>query len=400
MDGKIKQKFWDSVERELSENLIPFWMMHAVDHHYGGFIGRMTNDLLVKRKAPKGLVLNARILWTFSALYRYEPKPEYLQMAQRAFEYLTLKFQDTLYGGYYWMLSYCGESIDVKKKIYGQAFMIYALSEYVRATGEKVALNMARELFKLIEKRCRDRRYLGYFESYNRDWIVAEDYRLSEKDMNEKKSMNAHLHLLESYTNLFRIWKDKKIESALRELIAVFLKFIIDPQSYCFRLFFNEKWIPKTHHISFGHDIEGSWLLTEAVEVLNDRRLHDAVVNKAIRMAEAVRNKGLDNDGGLLYEGSPECILDDDKHWWPQAEAVVSFLNAYQLSGDTQYFDAAYQCWQFIEEYIVDKKHGEWYWKVSREGKRDAKEYKISEWKGPYHNVRACLEILKRLDSI
>jgi mannobiose 2-epimerase len=400
MEKKTKKVFRSEVETELTGNIIPFWLKRTIDHQFGGFIGRMDHNGIVKEKAPKGLILNARILWTFSAIYQYDPRPEYLHIARRAFEYLTLKFQDTHYGGYYWMLSYRGEPIDIKKKLYGQAFMVYALSEFVRSTGDSMALNLAKALFQIIEKKAKDRKHRGYLESYNRDWTLAEDYRLSDKDMDEKKSMNTHLHLLEAYTNLYRVWKDESVHKALNILINVFMNHIINSNIHCFQLFFDEKWRPKTDCISFGHDIEGSWLLTEAVHELNDRYLIDLVAAESLQMVEATRSSGLDNDGGLFYKGSPRNILDDDKHWWTQAEAVVGFLNAYKLSANTTYLNTAYRCWQFIENYIVDKKHGEWFWSVSRKGKPDTNKDKISKWKGPYHNVRACLEILKRLDSI
>jgi len=389
----------DGVERELKENIIPFWLRKTVDHHYGGFIGRMSNRGRVKKQAPKGLILTSRILWTFSRLYRDEPRPQYLQTARRAFEYLNLNFRDTHYGGYYWMVSYLGEPVDVKKKVYGQAFVIYALAEFAMATHDSVALRMTKTLFKTIEKKCRDTQNRGYYESFNRDWTVAEDYRLSKKDMDEKKSMNTHLHLLEAYTNLYRIWKDISVKNALQTLMEIFQDHIIEPECPCFRLFFDEKWVPKTDRISFGHDIEGSWLLAEAAEVLCDGSIPESMAIVCRNLVDAVERRGMHEDGSVLYEGNGQGILDGSRHWWVQAEAVVGLLNAYQLSGNEHYLKLAMRCWQYIEKSVVDKHHGEWFWKVSEAGKPDDREYNNSGWKGPYHNVRACLEIMKRLDQ-
>jgi mannobiose 2-epimerase len=393
-------QFKKVLSKELKENIIPFWMKQTLDKSHGGFIGRITHDLILEPKAPKGLILNARILWTFSALYRYFGNSEYLSMAQSAFEYVTQKFYDTKFGGYYWMLSYCGEPVDVKKKIYGQAFVVYALSEYGMAIGNQRVIDLAKDLFQILESKCHDTTYGGYFESYNRDWTLAKDLRLSEKDMDEKKSMNAHLHMLESYTNLYRAWKSEKLRAALQSLIEIFQIHILDPRLDCFRLFFDEKWDSKTDRISFGHDIEGSWLMSEASHVLGDPQLIQLIKARSVRMVKAVQTHGLDPDGGLLYEGSPNGPVDTNKHWWPQAEAVVGFINGYQISGEKQYLDMAYQCWKFIEKNIVDRKNGEWLWKVTRDCNPVTSEYKVSEWKGPYHNTRACLEILNRLDSI
>lgn len=393
-------QFKQAVSKELTGNIIPFWMERTLDESFGGFVGRITHDSRVEPEAPKGLILNSRILWTFSALYRYFKNSDYLEIAQRAFEYLIKKFQDMRFGGYYWMLDCRGEPIDDKKKVYGQAFMIYALSEYALATEDQSVADLAGDFFRLIESKCHDNEYGGYFESYNRDWTLSKDLRLSEKDMDEKKSMNTHLHMMESYTNLFRIWRLDEVRIALKSLIEIFLSHIIDPQLNCFRLFFDEKWTSKTDKISFGHDIEGSWLLTEAAEALGDPEIIKSVQSKSIQMALAVQEHGLDKDGGLIYEGSPKGPVDTDKHWWPQAEAVVGFLNAYQISKEQHYFDVAFRFWKFIEKYIADQKNGEWIWRVTKEDCPVTSEYKVSEWKGPYHNTRACMEILNRLNAI
>ena len=400
MDKKTLDQFKKAVSRELKENIIPFWMERTLDESHGGFVGRISHDSRVEPNAPKGLILNSRILWTFSALYRHLKNSDYLKIAKRAFEYLTQKFQDTHFGGYYWMLDYLGEPLDDKKKVYGQAFMIYALSEYGMATEDQSVADMTRDLFWLVESKSHDDEYGGYFESYNRDWTLSKDLRLSDKDMDEKKSMNTHLHVLEAYASLYRLWKSDEVRTALKSLIEIILSHIIDPQMHCFRLFFDEKWTSKTDMISFGHDIEGSWLLTEAAETLGDTEIIKSVKAKSIQMAAAVEAHGLDRDGGLFYESSPRGIIDSDKHWWPQAEAAVGFLNGYRISKDERYLDIAYRSWKFIEKYIVDRKNGEWFWKVTKEGKPVTAEYKVSEWKCPYHNARACLEILNRLDSV
>ncbi|MFB3786715.1 MAG: AGE family epimerase/isomerase [bacterium] len=400
MDNETLGNFRKRVERELHGDILPFWLRHSLDTRHGGFIGRMMNDRTVVENAPKGLILNARVLWTFSAVYRYDYDSRFLQLAQRAYEYLDRYFRDRDFGGVFWLLDSQGHGLDDMKKIYGQAFYLYALAEYYRATRLEPALRHAIEVFQLIEKHSHDDQYLGYYETLNRDWTPAEDSRLSGKDMNEKKSMNNHLHLLEAYTNLYRVWNGDLARERLLELIGIFQHQILDATHSHFQHFFDEHWVPKSSTYTFGHDIEGSWLLWEAAEVLGVEAIKAHVKDTILSLAEAVYQEGFDSDGGLFYEGKEGTIIDTNKEWWPQAEAVVGMINAYQLSGGEKYLLAALQCWDFIETRIVDQQRGEWFWRVSREGIVDDSQPKISEWKGPYHNTRACLEILHRLRSM
>ncbi len=400
MTGAEIRSFRDRVVTELRGNILPFWLEHSVDHEHGGFIGQMSNELVVDRHAHKGLILNARLLWTFSALCRSEGPESYLQLAHRAYDYLTAHFWDSRLGGAFWQVDCRGDLIDDKKKIYGQAFCIYALSEYFLATGKRTALERAKELFDLIERHSNDAAHGGYIETCNRDWTVAEDVRLSNKDMNEMKSMNNHLHVLEGYTNLYRVWPDPQVGAELSALIGLFERHILNRDTFHFGHFFNEQWEVRSDTYTFGHDIEGSWLLCEAAQVSGKPELIEKVKHIAMEIAQAVYEQGLDSDGGLFYEGRAGDVIDTNKEWWPQAEAVVGFLNAYQLSGREHFFQAAVDCWGFIERAIVDHTHGEWFWRVDRNGTPDRNEPKISEWKSPYHNTRACLEIIRRLDAV
>lgn len=394
-----------SVEAELQADILPFWLRHTIDEEYGGFRGQIANDLSVDPHAGKGLILNARILWTFAKAYSFYRDPVYLSAARRAYEYICRHFWDEEFGGVYWMVDYRGRPLDTKKRIYAQAFTVYALAEYAHATGNPEAIDRAMSLVAQIELAGHDSAHAGYFETYERDWTLAADQRLSDADMDEKKSMNTHLHMLEAYTTLLRHLEDVTVRFRLRELIEIFLKYIIDPATHHLILFFDEEWRPRSEKISFGHDIECSWLLCEAAQVLGDKDVLRRVRAAAVSMAQAVYEQALDADGGLLYEAEkteagPAEIVDSDKHWWPQAEAVVGFLNAYELSGRQHLLQAAKKSWAFIEGHIVDHEHGEWFWLVSRDGVPDTRQDKVGLWKCPYHNSRTCFEVMERMERL
>ncbi|HEY4984263.1 MAG TPA: AGE family epimerase/isomerase, partial [Verrucomicrobiae bacterium] len=332
-------------------------------------------------------------------VYRVRPEPVYFDMAARAFDFVMNKFWDAERGGAFWRLDDQGKVIDESKKTYGQAFYIYALTEFHRVFGSPAALERAKELFELIESHAHDAKFGGYIEVCHRDWSEAgADARLSEKDMNEKKSMNNHLHVLEAYTNLFRVWPQGRVAERLRELIEIFLTRILDARTKHLHHFFNSEWNVRSDTYTFGHDIEASWLLCEAAEELGDAKLLERVRAVALQMAEAVLNEGFGADGGLGYEGRDGQIVDDGRECWPQAEALVGFLNAFELSDNKAFFAAALQTWKFIDENLVDRVHGEWFWRINPDGQPDKKLPKVSEWKGPYHATRACLETMRRLD--
>ena len=295
------------------------------------------------------------------------------------------------------MLDHNGIPLDGKKQIYAQSFAIYAFAEYHLLTENQLALEYAVELFWLIEKYSRDPEHGGYFEAFNRSWKKKEDLRLSEKDQNEAKTMNTHLHVLEAYTNLYRIDPTQKLRSTLEHLISLFLEQFIRTDTSQLNLFFDEYWNLKSKAISYGHDIECSWLLLEAAEVLGDNNLIHQIKQLALKMVDATLQQGMDIDGGIWNEDNGEGHINKEKHWWPQAEAMVGFVNAWQISGKENYLKAAFKNWIFIQNYILDQTHGEWHWGILPDGKIMHHEDKAGPWKAPYHNVRACLELLNRL---
>ena len=392
------EKFSAQVSDHLFGHYLPFWCGPALDRENGGWMAWLSNDLKPDRSQPKGLIVNSRILWAFSAAHQVRPEPVYAEMAERAFDFVMNKFWDGRHGGAFWRLDDAGKVMDDSKKTYGQAFYIYALTEFYRAFGNPLALDRAKKLFGLIEHYAHDATFGGYAEVCNRNWSPAgADARLSEKDMNEKKSMNNHLHVLEAYTNLYRVWPETRVAERLRELIDIFLTRILDARTNHLHHFFNEQWEVRSDTYTFGHDIEASWLLCEAAEELGDVQLLAQVRAVALPMAEVVLREGIASDGALCYEGKSGKIIDAGRECWPQAEALVGFLNAFELSGDVKFFSAAQRIWGYIEKNLIDRVHGEWFWRINPDGRPDNKLPKVSEWKGPYHATRACLEMMKRL---
>ena len=379
-------------KKELTNNILPFWIEKMQDTEHGGFYGRIDGNEILHPKANKGAVLNARILWTFSAAYRILKKEEYLKIAERAFHYIKDYFIDQTQGGVYWELDYWGNPVNTKKQTYAQGFALYGFSEFYRATGNPEALAMAKEFFFLLEK-CFDTNLGGYLEAYTHDWQPIEDVRLSDKDANEKKTMNTHLHVLEPYTNLCRIWDDEQLKDAQRNLIHIFTDKILDSKTNHLNLFFDEEWNVKSTAISYGHDIEAAWLLYEAAEVLGDKQLTDKIKTLSLKIADAA-SEGLQTDGSMIYEKDGNHT-DLERHWWVQAEAVVGYMYAYKISDNADYKEKAKQVWTYIQQSIVDKSNGEWHWSRLADGSINTRDDKAGFWKCPYHNGRMCMEMIE-----
>ena len=410
----------------LTQNILHFWMTQMVDEENGGFYGRIDGQGVLHPEAEKGAILNARILWSFSAAYRVLGNPEYLTMATRAKDYIIDHFLDMDDGGVFWSLDYKGQPLDTKKQFYAIGFVIYGMSEYARATGDREALECALQLFDCIETHAYDREHNGYIEACTREWGEIADMRLSELDANYPKSQNTHLHIIEPYTNLLRCLKELHaqescdyvpvlgsvlpigvttpmediicVEGALRNLIHIFTDKILNPKTHHLDLFFEMDWTRGAGHLeSYGHDIECSWLLHEAALVLGDPKVLEKVEPIVREVAEASR-KGLRPDGSMIHEANLDTgHQDDDLHWWVQAENVVGWYNLYQHFGDEEALERAGRCWEYIKAQLIDWDNGEWFWSRHADGSLNTTDDKAGFWKCPYHNSRMCLEIIERL---
>ncbi|MEQ1797882.1 MAG: AGE family epimerase/isomerase [Lacibacter sp.] len=398
ISSDILTQYKSEMKEELN-TILSYWMKYTIDKEQGGFYGSINNENIPDRTAPKGIVLNSRILWTFSAAYEFTKEQSHLNTAETALSYIIDHFIDHEYGGVFWSVNPAGKMMDGRKQIYGIAFCIYGMAAYYKASGNGIALHFAKDLYNCIEQYSFDEKKGGYIEAFDRKWKDADDLRLSDKDDNERKTMNTHLHIIEAYAELYKVWPDDGLRKKIIHLIELFQQHFISKENYHLHLFFTDDWISKSTLQSYGHDIEASWLLQQCAEAIEHQSLIEIFKQLAISIADAAA-EGLDTDGGLWYEYEPEKnLLIHEKHSWPQAEAMIGFFNAYQLNGNEKYLQYSLQSWEFVKKYILNKEKGEWYWGVHKDYSLMQKE-KAGFWKCPYHNSRACMEMYKRISIV
>jgi len=388
------EEFKLELESELRD-ILHFWMRFAPDPVFGGFFGRIDNRNQVFPEASRGVLLYSQILWTFSAAFNRSLDKKLLRFAERAYEYIKFHFVDPEFGGVYWSVDHRGNKLDSKKQIYAQASCISALSEYYLAIKEQEILELAVGLYRLIEMHAYDQKGKGYLEGFGTNWSCTDDSRLNEQDLNEPKSLKTHLHLLESYTNLFSVWKNAGLRNQIENLLEVFAHHIVDDKTHHLYLYFDIEWNSKSEMISYGHELEAAWILQKAAEAIRHKGWTITMKSLALRIAE-VACEGLDGKGGLYRESSHDQFV-MEKHWWSQAEAMVGFYNAYQLCCEERWYNKSVASWNFIKSFIKDSVNGEWFWGVN-ENQEPIDEYcKADAWKSPYHNARACMELIRRM---
>jgi mannobiose 2-epimerase len=374
--------------------ILDYWERNSVDTGQGGFYGAVDINNVPNLRADKSLILNSRILWTFSAAHHFNPKPGYRKLADRAFNYLNTFFWDTKNAGAYWSVKANGAPSDRNKQVYGEGFLIYAFSEYYKISGNLEALDKAKNLYQTLQIKCKDLKNGGYYEAFNADWEAIEDKAITQGKAGRRKSMNTHLHLIEAFANLYQVYPDAELRAEIERMLSLFHEKII-PNGRTQILFFSDDWSSKGEAVSFGHDIESAWLLLETSKTIKSpiwsNKMQVLAVNMAIEAA-----KGVDPEDGGMWHESTAGVLNTQKHWWPQAEAMVGFYNAYQLTGDQRFLQLSLNSWSFIKNKLKSPT-GEWIWGIDEQEKSMTREGKIGPWKGPYHNSRACMEILKRL---
>jgi cellobiose epimerase len=376
-----------------------WWVQHAIDNKNGGFFGEISRTGEPNVEAEKAIVLNSRILWFFSELANVNPAEQYLNMAHRAYEYMVKHFEDVEHGGVFWHLDCNGHPVDTKKQVYAQAFTIYAYSAYYRLTGNQQAIETAISIQALLEDKARDHEYNGYLDAFDQQWQSMDDMRLSEDDENFPKKMNTHLHVLEAYTGIHLAAPSETTRRALTNIIQCYCRQFVSQENYHLRVYVEKDWTDKSACYSLGHDIESSWLIWEALLVLDDKALINEfkpLVNgiNAVCLQDGVGPSGEFRDEFHFTEG-----YNVDRVWWIQAEALVGFLTAFQLTRNNNFLEAFKRVWEFIKINQIDSDHGEWFW-YSKLDSGYLSTYKAGAWKGPYHNGRALLEVIKLIDSL
>jgi mannobiose 2-epimerase len=375
------------IEQDLTENILSFWATHSPDPS-GGFYGMLIFDGTPAENAEKGGILNARLVWTFSSAYRMLKDEKYKVLADRAQRYFLDHFIDREYGGSYYTLNADGSPLFTQKNTYQNAFAVYGLSEHYRATGNEESLRAAIDIYNKLTEHAFDPENKGFIENCSREWAK------SGREF-APKTMNTNLHVLEALTNLYRVWPDKGLAQHLRDEIDVMRYKILNQATWHEQLYLTMDWQNLREIDSYGHDIEFSWLLVEAAEVLGDEEVLEDTRRIAVSLADVQLEQGIDAKGAMMYEKSGEH-LNDNLEWWPQAESVLGFLNAWQISGDKKFLDAAIRTWGWIKTYMIDRQYGEWHRNVNPDGTPVKNRVKADQWRCPYHNSRMGFEVMTR----
>ena len=382
--------FLQEVRENLTSSILPYWL--KLKDPRGGFYGEVAADGTVLYDAPRGVILNARIIWSFAAAYQALHETSYLVAAVHARDYFLEHFCDHKYGGVYWSVDKDGERLDTKKQLYAQGFAIYGLSELYKVTRDDEVLKNAINLYKVVETYFADKENGGYMEALARDFSPLEDMSLSAHDINADKTMNSHLHILEAYANLYQVWPDEELKGAVERLLDIIGTRVMAADGHL-QLYFRRDWSVMPGGVSYGHDIETSWLALECAFALKDLDIVNRVRPWALAMGRA-GNEGLLADGSLRYEKLPDGTFDDSRQWWVQAETVVGNLWLWKYHSDPLGTERALAAWGYIRDHLVDDQAGEWWWAVLPDGSLDLSQPKAGFWKCPYHNTRMCLQVL------
>ncbi|WP_448249685.1 AGE family epimerase/isomerase [Thalassotalea agariperforans] len=384
-------------------SIMKWWAEKSIDQENGGFWGQIETDGTVVCSANKGIILNTRLLWFFSevGLFTRDLQAEAVYLATRSFNYLLEKFDDPEFGGFIWEVDQYGKKIDGKKQTYAQSFAIYGLSAFYQLTNNEMALKKAMDTFNLLEEKAYEPNRGGYLEAFSQEWQEIHDMRLSEKDANLPKTMNTHLHVLEAYTNLYKVTKNELVGAALKRLLDNFQSSIVDHSTYHLRLFMCRNWGDHSEAYSYGHDIEASWLLQKSLVALGHPSTTNRLTPTVLQLAETCLKEGIGEKGQVFDEIDIKTgDVNKSSCWWVQAEAIVGFLTAYELTGNASYIDAVEGIWSFVKEFHLDTNNGEWHWLSVLDQGPEYEAYKAGFWKGPYHNGRAMMESINILNRI
>lgn len=383
----------EEVREHLVNGIIPFWQSMR-DDVFGGYYGYMDFNQKLDRRAVKGCILNSRITWFFSNAYKVLGDEALLREARHGYEFLKKYCLDREYGGVFWSVEYNGSPEDTTKHTYNQAFSVYALSSYYEASKDEESLKIAEELYHIIEEKCMDKE--GYLEAFDREFCPVENDKLSENGVIADKTMNTLLHVFEAYTEFYRVTGKKEVKERLKWILDLIAEKIYNPVLHRQEVFFDAHYHSILDLHSYGHDIEAAWLIDRGVEVIKEPEYEEKMNPITRALTRQVYETAFDG-----HSMSNECErgdVDTDRVWWVQAEAVVGFLNAYQKdTEEIKYLQASKAIWQYIKEYVIDKRRAsEWFWLLDEKGRPYENKPIVEPWKCPYHNGRMCLEVIRR----
>jgi mannobiose 2-epimerase len=414
----------NEMEKSLQTELLNKWYPQCVDSLYGGFISTFTYDFKPTGAQDKFIVTQARHTWTTAkAFERYPGDTCYLRCSENGFRFLRDVMWDKTNGGFNNLITREGKdksNPQSPKEAYGNAFAIYALAAYYKASKDTGALALAKKAFLWLEKHSHDPKYKGYYQHMKADGtpIVRDASVPSTSDLGYK-DQNSSIHLLEAFTELYSVWKDPLLRERLQEILFLIRDKIVTPKGYMM-LFFKMDWTPISYrksskevilqhryinHVSFGHDVETAYLMLEASHVLglkNDKKtlaIAKKMIDHSLQNGWDKKLGGFYDEGYYFKDSSKITIIKDSKNWWAQAEGLNTLLlMADKFPNDKMhYYDHFKKQWSYIQTYIIDHAYGDWYEEgLDKEPQRKTA-LKGHVWKATYHQSRALLNCIERL---
>lgn len=417
------QKIISELTESLNKGILDSWYPRTIDSISGGFLSDFDYKWEMKGPQNKMIVTQSRHVWTCSTVAEFYPekKEDYLKIASHGFQFLKDKMWDERLGGFYNLVDRDGNALKsgksdrIMKEAYGNAFGIYGLSAYYRVSGDTAALSLAKKAFLWLEKHSYDPQFGGYFQ------FMEADGTPLKKGYNgvPPKDQNGSIHLLEAFTELYRVWPDPLVKERLLMMLSLIRDRITQPKGYL-QLFLNEDLSPVSYrdsaeevrkknwyhdHISFGHDVETAFLMLEASEVAgleNDT----LTLRKAKKMVDHSIKNGWDKELGGFYEAGyyfkgqdTVTIIKDTKNWWAQAEGLNSLLLMAELFPDdpSNYKSLFLKEWEYIDQFLIDHEHGDWYPNGIDKEPQEKLAMKSQIWKCNYHTSRSLINCLKRV---
>ena len=377
---------------ELHNRIVPFWLA-LEDKENGGHYSSMNFDGAINRSERKSAVFVARLLWFLSEVHRVIGHPEAAAQAARTKRFLLDRLEDQVSGGLFWSVTPQGQTLETEKHVYAQAFGIYALSACARAFADAEAAAAAQRIFRLVVERAFGAH--GFTESFDRSWRETPNHRMSPVSHPAPRTMNTHLHALEALALMARLDADPAPRAVLATLLRLVLDRFLSIDKTHSHSFLTERLVPLPGPISYGHDIEACWLIEAAADALADPRIKVEARTAVATLARATIAAGQMDDGSFILERQADGTLNSWRIWWVQAEALVGIVNEAERSGVPGDWERAERLWRYISAHMRDPA-GDWYYRVGPTGAPDRTMPKVEPWKDPYHQARACLELIER----